>query len=85
MNTVISVKNKPILGTSLPLLVEKGEDGFYSIECPILSGCYTQGATLDEALQNIREVINLCLEEKENQEKMNGYHPQELSFHTITV
>ena len=46
----------------LPVLVEKGEDGFFVVECPILRGCYTQGKTLDEALKNIHEVIELCLE-----------------------
>ncbi|MEE8131562.1 MAG: type II toxin-antitoxin system HicB family antitoxin [Candidatus Paceibacterota bacterium] len=44
----------------LPLLVEKGEDGFYVVECPLFEGCYTQGKTIDEALRNIREVIELA-------------------------
>ena len=50
----------------LPILIEKDDDGFYVVECPVFSGCYTQGKTVDEALKNIREVIELCLEEKEN-------------------
>ena len=45
--------------TQLPFFVEKGEDGYYVVECPVLEGCYTQGKTLDEALKNIREVIDL--------------------------
>jgi len=50
----------------LPVLVEKDEDGFFVAECPILRGCYTQGKTIDEALKNIHEVIELCLlEQKE--------------------
>ncbi len=68
----------------LPIIVEKDEDGFYVVECPIFSGCYTQGKTLDQALKNIREVIELCLEEKENQEILKSFHPQEISFHTLT-
>ena len=55
----------------LPILIEKDEDGFYVVECPVFSGCYSQGKTIDEALKNIREVINLCLEEKENKEALN--------------
>jgi len=47
----------------LPVLVEKDEDGFFVVECPLLQGCYTQGKTLDEALKNIHEVIELCLAE----------------------
>ena len=69
----------------IPLLVEKGEDGFYVVECPILKGCYAQGKTIDEALRNIREVIDLILEEKENRMILKNYRPAELSLHTITV
>lgn len=67
----------------LPLVVEKDEDGFYVVECPLFSSCYTQGKTLDEAMKNIREVIALCLDEKENRQRLHAYHPQELSFHTL--
>ena len=69
----------------LPLFVEKDEDGFYVVECPLFEGCYTQGNTLDEALRNIREVIDLVLEERENRETLRAYHPRELSLHTIAV
>lgn len=69
----------------LPLFVEKDEDGFYVVECPLFEGCYSQGKTLDEALKNIREVIQLILEEKKSQEILKSYHPQELSLHTITL
>lgn len=68
----------------LPILIEKDEDGFYVVECPIFSGCYTQGKTLDAALKNIRQVIALCLEEKKNREVLKNFHPQELSFHTLS-
>ena len=69
----------------LPLFVEKDEDGFYVVECPILKGCYTQGKTIDEALSNIREVIDLILEEKDNRMILKNYRPVEISLHTITV
>jgi len=72
-------------GLQLPLFVEKDEDGFYVVECPVLEGCYTQGKTIDEALKNIREVIELVVEEKENQEILRDYHPKELSLHTIIL
>jgi len=68
----------------LPVIIEKDEDGFYVVECPVFCGCYTQGKTLDEALKSIREVIELCLEEKENREMLKSFHPQEISFHTLT-
>mgnify|MGYP001610990737 FL=1 len=80
--TIVKSKNRT---SQLPLFVEKDEDGFYVVECPIFEGCYSQGETLDEALKNIREVISLVIEEKKNREILKSYHPQELSLHTITL
>jgi predicted RNase H-like HicB family nuclease len=31
--------------------------------CPSLQGCYSQGDTVEDALANIREAIELCLED----------------------
>jgi len=74
-----------IKNQSFPVIVEKDEDGFYVVECPLFKGCYTQGKSLDETLKNIREVIEICLEEKENQEILKTYKPKELSLHTIKL
>lgn len=38
------------------------EDGLYIVSCPTFKGCHTYGATIDEALENIREVVEICLE-----------------------
>ncbi|MFH1788376.1 MAG: type II toxin-antitoxin system HicB family antitoxin [Candidatus Altiarchaeota archaeon] len=56
-----------------PVVVEKDEDSFYVVESLVLEGCYSQGKTLDEALKNIREVIELCLEEDSAKEFLNSY------------
>jgi predicted RNase H-like HicB family nuclease len=72
-------------GLTLPLFIEKDEDGFYVAECPIFEGCYTQGKTIDEVLKNIREVIEMILEEKEAQEALKSYRPSEMGLHTITL
>ena len=45
------------------VLLEPDPDGGYVVTCPTLAGCYSQGDTLDEALNNIREAIELCLED----------------------
>jgi len=71
--------------TQVPVFIEKDEDGFYVVECPLFEGCYSQGKTVDEALRNIREVIQLVVEEKRNREILATYHPRELSLHTITL
>ncbi len=68
-----------------PIIVEKDEDGYYIVECPIFDGCYSQGETLDEALKNIQEVIQICLEEKNAKEIMINYNPQSITFSTVSI
>jgi predicted RNase H-like HicB family nuclease len=43
------------------VILEKDEHGYYAW-CPELKGCQSQGASLEEALANIREAIELYLE-----------------------
>ena len=43
------------------VLIEKDEHGFYAW-CPELKGCQSQGTTIEDALANIREAIELYLE-----------------------
>lgn len=66
-------------------MVEKDEDGFYAVECPILAGCYSQGKTLDEALANIQEVIALLAEEEGVRDLLENYKPHHISIHTISI
>ena len=47
---------------NLPVVIERGEDGYFSAHCPSLKSCWSQGKTRDEALRNIREAIELYLE-----------------------
>ncbi len=42
------------------VVVEKDEYGYYAY-CPELEGCQTQGDTLEETLDNIKEAIELYL------------------------
>jgi predicted RNase H-like HicB family nuclease len=42
--------------------IDRDEDGIWIAECPSIPGCVSQGDTKDEALENIREAIQLCLE-----------------------
>ncbi len=69
----------------LPVLVEKDEDGFFVVECPLLRGCYTQGKTLDEALKNIHEVIGMCVEEQKEEIVEQLDTIQEFSYHVVSV
>ena len=38
----------------------------YVVVCPSIPGCYSQGHTVEEAMANIREAIELCLEDMES-------------------
>lgn len=46
-----------------PVVIRTGESGKYIAECASIIGCYSQGETVEEARQNIREAIELCLED----------------------
>jgi len=50
---------------NLAVLFEQEEDGGYSVSAPSLPGCFSQGDTFEEALKNIREAIDLYLEDEE--------------------
>ena len=45
------------------VVVERGEDGWLIGSVPQLPGCHTQGRTLDELMDRMREAIELVLEE----------------------
>ena len=44
------------------VILEPEAEGGYSVICPAVPGCVSQGDSLDEALANIRQAILLCLE-----------------------
>ncbi len=45
----------------ITIIIEKDEDGYYAY-APELDGCQTQGDSLDEVLENIKEAAALYLE-----------------------
>lgn len=47
----------------LPVVIEKDEDGYF-VFCPLLQGCYTQGDSYEEAIDNIEDAIRLHLEDR---------------------
>ena len=52
----------------LPVTLYQDEEGWYVVECPVIPGCMSQGKTQAEALQNIQEAIQLCLEVRQEQD-----------------
>ncbi|MGH7813328.1 MAG: type II toxin-antitoxin system HicB family antitoxin [Candidatus Binataceae bacterium] len=45
------------------IFLEPDETGGYVAVCPALPGCYSQGETVAEALANVKEAIELCIED----------------------
>ena len=47
------------------VILEREADGGFHAYCPTLKGCHSQGDSLDEAVDNIREAIEAYLESME--------------------
>ena len=44
------------------VIVHKAEEGGYWVEVPALPGCYSQGESVEETLENVKEAIALYLQ-----------------------
>tara|TARA_Y100000310_G_scaffold339858_1_gene433871 strand:- start:116 stop:346 length:231 start_codon:yes stop_codon:yes gene_type:complete len=53
------------------VLIEQDEDGIYVAKVPDIPGCYTQGKTVEQVMERIKEAIEVCLEA----EKEEPYQP----------
>jgi len=51
----------------LTVSLDRDEDGVWIVECPAIPGCVSQGKTKEEALKNVKEAIQLCLEVRAEQ------------------
>ena len=47
--------------------IDRDEDGVWVAECPAIPGCVSQGMTKEQALENVKEAIKLCLEVRAEQ------------------
>lgn len=67
------------------VLVEQDEAGLYVAECPALKACYTQGRTYEEAVENIKDVIAVCLEELRVNRQPVPTQPEIISVRRVEV
>lgn len=68
------------------VVIEQDEDGMYIADVPALQGCHTQGATFEEALANIREVIEMCVQElREEGKPVNSRHPEVVGIKMLEI
>jgi predicted RNase H-like HicB family nuclease len=65
------------------VVIEKDENGYYAF-CPELEGCQSQGDTFEDALNNVKEAIELYLETL-NDEERKQYLSHEIYTTSIEV
>ncbi len=46
------------------VVIEKDEEGWLVADVPELHGCHTQAKSMDELIKRVKEVIELCSEDK---------------------
>ena len=73
----------------LPILVEQDEDDFYIVSCSVFKGCHSYGSTIEEALENIKEVIDMCIEEEKGEiseiNRFVGFREMQVSINSATA
>ncbi len=70
----------------LQVVIEQDEDGTYVADCPALKGCYAQGDTFEEAMKNIKDVIQMCLEElKDERKKVDLKYPEVIGMKWVEI
>ena len=47
---------------SFSVIIEQDEDGIFVARVPDLDGCYTQGKSVEEVLERVKEAVLVCLE-----------------------
>lgn len=52
------------MAVHVPVLIEQDEDGVFIVSVPTLRGCHSYGYTVEEAIENIKEAAQLCLQDE---------------------
>jgi predicted RNase H-like HicB family nuclease len=67
------------------VIVEQDEAGYFVAECPALRACYTQGKTYEEAMENIKDVIALCLEDLKSRKQRIPVQPEIIGVRRLEI
>jgi predicted RNase H-like HicB family nuclease len=67
------------------VIVEQDEAGYYVAECPALKACYTQGRTYEEVMENIKDVITLCLTDLKSRGQEIPEQPEIIGVRRVEV
>lgn len=88
---IINIKMRPKKNKRLhlPILIEQDEDNIYIVSCPVFKGCHSYGKTVEDALVNIREVIDMCMDEEKEQiygiNRFIGFRELEISINKEAI
>ncbi len=67
------------------VVIEKDKDGYFAF-CPELQGCYTQGDTYEEVMENINDAIHLHVQDRiENNEEIQRSESVSLTLMEIAI
>ncbi len=67
------------------VVIEKDRDGYFAF-CPELQGCYTQGDSYEEVMENIKDAIRLHVEDRiENGEDIEQSESVSLTLMEVAV
>jgi len=66
----------------LKVVIEAQEGGGYTVYVPSLPGCISQGDTIEEALNNIKEATELYLEPDD---EMIGFQQKKIKIEEIVI
>ncbi|CAD6491360.1 MAG: HicB_like antitoxin of bacterial toxin-antitoxinsystem [Candidatus Argoarchaeum ethanivorans] len=67
----------------ISVVIEKDVDGYFAF-CPELQGCYTQGDSYEEVLENIRDAIRIHIEDRRG-DKEDVPHTEAISLTFLEV
>jgi predicted RNase H-like HicB family nuclease len=65
-----------------PVVLTPEPEGGFVVECPVIPGCISQGETREEALANIRDAIEVCLA---NQQDEGWMLPEQIEVTKVAV
>ena len=60
------------MNSKISIVIEQDNDGYFAYS-PELPGCYSQGNTYEETIQNIREAVELYIETLEPEERLHVF------------
>ncbi len=80
-----------LLQKKFKIIIERDEDGYFVASVPALPGCYTQGKTFKELMDNVKDAIKLCLDvaktdpQYRKQIQAFGYEPTMVGVELVTL